>query len=426
MCPGDSTQLVAGGDINSNFIWQPVDYLSDPYSFNPIANPPNSQVYTVTYTDFCGNPQSNSIEVSVEPIQVQIFPSTPELNCIEEEVTLNAYTNYENATLEWEIISGEALSVNDGTLVTDEVGVFVITSTSYDGNCSAEDSFEVLIDTTSYSAEIGDVTDINCYYPSVTLNANSDGSDAEFSWSTADGQFFGSNSTSSPTAISGGTYTLEVSNPNNGCTTTNTVSIFEDITTPEIELGFASNIISCEFPVVQISGTTINPEGYTELIEWSWSNGGLVDPFLLEPFAALPGAYSLTVTFEENGCTTTTDSVYVEQDEYAFIDVSTMALPNIFTPNGDTHNEKFIPFLTDPQFADVNPLYVLEDYYITVRNRWGHIVFENNGNPIAWDGRKNGDLVSSGTYLISVYYKSVCGEVQEGQLDVVVNIISAN
>lgn len=423
ICPGFSTQLVAGGDINSEFSWEPIDYLSDPNSFNPIATPPTSMVYTVTYTDFCGAPQSNTIEVGVEPIQVQIFPSTPELNCLEDEMTLHAYTNYENAVLEWEIINGEAISIEGGELVTNEAGVYVITSTSYDGNCSAEDSFEVIVDTTSYSAIIAPVGTVNCYTPSIIIEGSSNGDNAEFSWSTTDGQFFGSSSTDTPTVISGGTYNLEVTNPDNGCTSSNSVTVNEDLTIPEIELGYPSNIISCDFPVVQIEGTIISPEGYTELIEWSWNEGGLTNPFILEPFAPLPGAYSLTVTFEENGCTASTDSVYVEQDEYAFIDVSSMVIPNIFTPNGDAFNAKFRPTFTDPQYLDVNPLYVLDEYFLTVRNRWGHVVYQNNGSPIAWDGYSNGNPLSSGTYLVSVAYKSICGEVQEGQLDGVVNII---
>ena len=100
-----------------------------------------------------------------------------------------------------------------------------------------------------------------------------------------------------------------------------------------------------------------------------------------------------------------------------------MVIPNIFTPNGDAFNAKFRPAFTDPQYLDVNPLYVLDEYFLTVRNRWGHVVYQNNGSPIAWDGYSNGNPLSSGPYLVSVAYKSICGEVQEGQLDGVVNII---
>lgn len=423
ICPGFSTQLIAGGDINSDFNWQPIDYLSDPNSFNPIATPPSSQVYTVTYTDFCGSIQSNTVEVSVEPIGVQIYPSVPELNCYEDEMVLNAYTNYQNATLTWQIVAGEATSIDEGTLTTNSAGTYIITSTSYDGNCSAEDVFEVILDTVSYTAETGPSGIIDCYQPTFQLGGSSDGEDAEFYWSTEEGSFMGSPTNPTPTALAGGTYYLTVTNPNNGCVSENSVSLDYDMTYPEIELGYALEMISCEHPSVQIQGTTISPPGYTELIEWSWNSGGLLNPFIIEPIAPLPGGYSLSVTFEENGCTTASDSVYVEQDEYAFIDVESMKLPNIFTPNGDSQNEKFKPYFSDPEYSDVDPLYVIEDYFITVRNRWGHVVYENNGNPIAWDGRVNGDALSTGTYLVSVYYRSICGEVQEGELDGVVNII---
>ena len=73
LCPGQSTQLIAGGDLSQPFVWDPTDFLSDPNAYNPIATPPFTQIYTVTYTDFCGDIQSQIIEVSVEPLEVEIL-----------------------------------------------------------------------------------------------------------------------------------------------------------------------------------------------------------------------------------------------------------------------------------------------------------------------------------------------------------------
>ena len=35
ICPGFTTQLIAGGDINSEYSWSPIDYLDDPTVYNP-------------------------------------------------------------------------------------------------------------------------------------------------------------------------------------------------------------------------------------------------------------------------------------------------------------------------------------------------------------------------------------------------------
>ncbi|MEO1624789.1 MAG: gliding motility-associated C-terminal domain-containing protein [Bacteroidota bacterium] len=64
-------------------------------------------------------------------------------------------------------------------------------------------------------------------------------------------------------------------------------------------------------------------------------------------------------------------------------------LPNVFTPNNDGANERFIPisqcFIDRVEFK--------------VFNRWGQVVFETNNPDIQWDGRNRaGDELAEGVY----------------------------
>ncbi len=418
ICPGFSTQLIAGGDIYNDYDWSPIDYLDDPTAYNPIATPPSSQVYTVTYTDFCGQIQSTTIEVTVEPIEVQIFADSEEITCINDEVNLTAYTNYPNANISWTVVEGTELSeVNYNSAVATGQGIYLISAESIDGNCSSEDVYEVFLDTLSYSALTGPEGTLNCFSETYVLQGSSDFDDADFSWSSTDGQFFGSSFIQSPTVISGGTYTLTVTNPNNGCTSTSSVEISEDFTEPQITLGFPTGAISCATPIVYIEGTTIFPEGYTNIIEWNAEEGELANPFLLDPSTLEPGIFNLTVTFEENGCSSTSlENVEVEQDEYAFISLESLVIPNIFTPNNDAVNKFFKPLFSDPELSGIDPLDVLDYWKFSVRDRWGLLVFENNGEPVSWNGTNmNGKKVASDTYIIEVKYQSNCIELQEGE-----------
>jgi gliding motility-associated-like protein len=67
-------------------------------------------------------------------------------------------------------------------------------------------------------------------------------------------------------------------------------------------------------------------------------------------------------------------------------------LPNVFTPNGDGHNDFFIPF---PDFSSV------EKINLTIFDRWGKKVFETHDPPINWDGkdRTTNQPCSDGTYF---------------------------
>ena len=417
LCPGQSTQLISGGDLSQPFTWTPSEFLSDPNAYDPIATPPSTQVYTVTYTDFCGDIQTQTIEVFVEPLEVNISADFDVIDCINSTVILTANSNFNNGlTYNWFASNGgNLLSSEEFGAVIDNGGSYTVNVSFDDGACTAEDTYNIELDTISFVADAGLGGVINCDSPTIVLLGASNDNGAEFVWSTNDGDLFGNSNVAQPTAVSGGTYNLLVTNPENGCTSEDETVVLEDFTTPAIEIGFADGMISCETPQISILGTVISPDTYTNEIEWTWveGEGGLIDPTSLEPVAALPGEYLLTVTFSENGCTTTfPDFVTVEQDENAFIDISQLTMPNVITPNYDYYNDNLKPFLADQ--PDVETLSVLDEYNLVIYNRWGDLVFANNGLPLAWDGRANGDRLSSGSYVIVVDYKSLCGEVQTG------------
>lgn len=417
LCPGQSTQLIAGGDLSQPFVWNPTDFLSDPNAYNPIATPPFTQVYTVTYTDFCGDSQTQTIEVFVEPLEVEISADFDVIDCINTNVILTANSNFDNGlTFDWSASNGgNIISSEEFGAIIDNGGSYTISLSFDDGACTAEDTYIIELDTISFSAFAGLDGWINCYDPTLVLLGESNDNEAEFAWSTSDGGFLGNSNIAEPTVISGGSYELQVTNPDNGCTSVDVVIVQEDFTEPTIDLGTAEGMIDCENPQITILGTSVSPDTYTNEIEWTWieGEGGLLDPSSLEPVAALPGEYTLTVTFIENGCSTTSnDFVLVEQDEDAFIDISHLTMPNVITPNGDSYNDYLKPFLSDQ--PNVVTLPVLDEYNLTVFNRWGDLVFTNNGLPLAWDGRANGSRLTTGSYFIVVNYKSVCGEVQTG------------
>ncbi len=83
-------------------------------------------------------------------------------------------------------------------------------------------------------------------------------------------------------------------------------------------------------------------------------------------------------------------------------------LPNVFTPNGDQHNDFFTPF---PE-----SLGSVEKIEIVIYNRWGRLVFEGNDPLINWDGKNynNNADCPDGTYfyVCEVYEKTLNGLVQ--------------
>ncbi|WP_041616653.1 T9SS C-terminal target domain-containing protein [Spirosoma linguale] len=71
-----------------------------------------------------------------------------------------------------------------------------------------------------------------------------------------------------------------------------------------------------------------------------------------------------------------------------------LALPNVFTPNGDGKNDVFVP-LACPRFV--------ERIEFVVYNRWGAKLYEGSGPTLSWDGRSSdGAELPTGLY----YYQA--------------------
>lgn len=68
----------------------------------------------------------------------------------------------------------------------------------------------------------------------------------------------------------------------------------------------------------------------------------------------------------------------------------------LFTPNGDGKNDLFM-VLTQFQ---------LQDYDLSVFNRWGQKVFETRDQRQGWDGTFNGMLQDSGGYVWYCSFKN--------------------
>ena len=68
-------------------------------------------------------------------------------------------------------------------------------------------------------------------------------------------------------------------------------------------------------------------------------------------------------------------------------------------PDNNGNNDRFMPFV--PGHEDKNVLTMMDTYQIQVYNRWGDVLFQNNGMPLQWDGRANGQVVASLDRIVS-------------------------
>ncbi len=165
-----------------------------------------------------------------------------------------------------------------------------------------------------------------------------------------------------------------------------------------LQTGVKQPLNICATPTFETSLVT-----YKDTVNWIHVQGS---------FKAKGGERYLTIgNFECNPTDYNPDSVAV----YIYIDdvrlykcnpdsaseVDYIIFPNIFTPNGDGYNDKF-EYVNQEQW----------EFETMIYNRWEVPVY-NNKDSQNWDGRIDGNLVSSGVYFYIIKAKAIkTGEIR--------------
>lgn len=140
-------------------------------------------------------------------------------------------------------------------------------------------------------------------------------------------------------------------------------------------INLVKDTVMCNDPII----LSINDNA----LHANWSNGSHTNQTTISSV----GMYSVSVS-DKNGCTNTA-TVNVKKAEQ----VTSVTVPNIFTPNGDTHNDVF-------EFS-TNDLAVNE---FNIYDRWGKLVYSAQNTPVNWDGKQADD----GTYFWTAVFSSPC------------------
>ena len=131
-----------------------------------------------------------------------------------------------------------------------------------------------------------------------------------------------------------------------------------------------------------------------DAVQWFWNFDGEDNSFLQNPVYTFPDTglqeIQLIVT-HPTGCQDTTTQVIDVVPKVAYF------LPNAFSPNNDTVND----FFFGKGFFEG-----MQNFNMTIWNRWGELVFETQDPMEGWNGRRRntGDASPNGVYVVVVTY----------------------
>lgn len=254
---------------------------------------------------------------------------------------------------------------------------YIVTTTL--GRCSANDT--VIVNVNAAPIPNAGADGFICFGQTYQLQASGG---TQYSWSPTtylDNPLSANPISSAPKDI---TYTVTILSDANGCASLTTDEMRLDVTPPIKVTTFPFDTVAYDGDKFQILAVPSDPD----VINYSWTpTTGLSDPNIANPIVTT-GAIGDVVQYQ------VTTSTVAGCKGFGYVTVKVYKGPDIyvptgFTPNGDGKNDRFTPY----------PVGIKTLRFFRVYNRWGQLVFSTTRLHEGWDGKINGVVQQTGTFV---------------------------
>jgi hypothetical protein len=321
------TVSVTGGDINCsvpNLMIQGISSISGPdisyywspgpggniligvNTSTPVVNAPGFYTLTVvnanngcrdTATAFVGSNLTSPVALTAPDGVITCAVPTVNINTAGSSVGMEY-------TYQWLTPAGQYLT---GTSVqASTAGTYTLLVTNLSNGCTASTTAIVESNLTPLEADAGDEITLTCTQQTLGLSGSGSGATGlTYQWTTSNGSFVSATNIPDPVVDQPGIYTLTVTNPDNGCTASSSVTINQAPNLPIAAIGVPPSL-TCELTTLNLNATG-SSSGTNFTCQWTASNGGHIvnGAGTLTPQVDEPGTYSLLVTDLSNQCTKT-------------------------------------------------------------------------------------------------------------------------
>lgn len=305
---------------NIQYQWTTVggQILSGGTTLTPIVNAPGT--YSLLVRDIVsGCDKTLDVKVLAEKMAplAQAGPAL-RLDCSQPFATISAIRldTLPNVATLWTTADGSIVSgANSLTPLVSASGTYILRLTNPANGCTSTATVPVTVDFQPPSAQIAPTPTLDCATLSLDLAATASSASGQltYAWAaTNGGNILSGTATAAPKIDQPGTYTLVVTDPNNGCTATASTSVALDRTPPTIDAGPAATL-TCVVAALDLSATA---SGANLQYAWAATNGGniLSGAATAAPKIDRPGTYTLVVTDLSNNCTAT-DAVAISENK---------------------------------------------------------------------------------------------------------------
>ncbi|MEQ1744087.1 MAG: HYR domain-containing protein [Saprospiraceae bacterium] len=311
-CAQKTTMLSGEGSSTGPLVsynWQPAaGVVSGQGTLTPTVNQPGTYTLTVTH-NISGCTSTATVLVTQNATLAVAKGSAPgPITCVPGTITLNGTgsSTGPDFTYQWNgpgIVSG-ANTLNN--CVVNTAGVYTLVVTNETNGCTATAtvpvSQSVVLPAAVANADAPGALD--CTTSSLNLNSTGSSSGPTFTylWTTTNGHFNGPVNGPTATVDTLGLYILTVTNTQNGCKKTDTVSVGGNFTAPVIVIKKPLPTLNCAADSVRIraDSSSMGP-GFSYV--WTTPNGHILSgDSTLMPWVDSAGTYIVNGLNAANGC----------------------------------------------------------------------------------------------------------------------------
>ncbi|MEL6865280.1 MAG: gliding motility-associated C-terminal domain-containing protein, partial [Bacteroidota bacterium] len=399
-CPDEEVALYPNADPELLYNWSPSTGIDDPNAPNPIVTVTGDQTYTVVINNVSGCEITAEVDVFIQTDLDDFTAIADVISCDGEEVDISASSAGATA-YQWSddpdftniIGNSDMISVTPG-VSGDSTTYYVQAVDQY--NCEIAE--EVIV--TNHQVQFTEPQDATlCLGDSIAVSINlvlAGDQEASIDWEPSDIILNGDPENPIVQPEEPTTMIAVISNQH-GCSEEASFDI--DVVDLEAQISLTADPDStCKRgDMIQLDATQDIDYTY----DWSENGpGGTLDATDISNPIASPDEttiYDVEIT-DEFGCVVNrqiTITVIDPECNETFV-----YLPNAFTPNDDGKND--VLFVRGVSIDEVS---------LIIYNRWGEKVFETQNQEVGWDGRFNGEDLSSDVY--GYYLRARCFNGQE-------------
>lgn len=306
-CPVPLDTLAGSGSSGTNYgyAWTGPNVVSGGNTLTPVVGAPG--VYTLVVTNSSnGCTKTSTTSVTGNNVPPSVSTTSSDITCVVDTVNVSVSTNSGNATFAWTGPNG--FTSNLQSPVVTEPGSYAVVVADTITGCNNNGAATVANNTSGPGANATGGF-ISCLVGSTTVTGTTPDTNAVYAWTGPNG--FTSSLSSFSTQVPG-TYSLAVSDPDNGCVS-NAVAVVDDNTAAPGASASSPGNFNCTTSLIELSGNG-SSQGPDMAYSWTTSDGRFVSgESSLNPVIDAAGTYQLLVTNTASGCTNTAAVTVVQR-----------------------------------------------------------------------------------------------------------------